>query len=302
MNNETALSGIVRVRTQIPEEAMTAQILGSEREGHGIRVSEDGLVVTIGYVITEATSVWIIDCEDQAVEGFVVAYDQRSGFGLVQALKSLNGEVLQLADSARVTVGQQMYLAGAGGNQSMLPVTVVEVREFAGYWEYMIDNAIFTEPAHPDWGGTALLDEQGKVYGIGSLVLQSDDSSESARNMVIPINLYSEISEELIGQGGRNQPARPWMGWYVQNSGQGPVVIGVVDDAPSQRAGIQPGDLIAAINGRRVGSINELYKCIWGSGVAGVTVDVAIKRDAELKVVSIESIDRSSLLWRSALH
>lgn len=302
MNNENSLSGIVRVRVQVPDEAMTAQILGAEREGHGIKVSDDGLIVTIGYVITEAASVWIIDSEGMAVEGYVVAYDQRSGFGLVQALQPVHGEVLQLGDSSHVEVGQKMYLAGSGGTKSMLPVTVVEVREFAGYWEYMIKNAIFTEPAHPDWGGTALLDENGKVYGIGSLVLQSDDQSDSARNMVIPINLYREISDELVQHGGRTQSARPWMGWYVQNSAEGPVVIGTVDDAPCQRAGIQPGDAIVAVNGRRVGSINELYKCIWGSGAAGVTIDVAVKREDALNVVSIESVDRSSLLWRTALH
>lgn len=302
MNIENALTGLVTVKSQIPEEAMTGSVLGHEREGHGVLIDENGLVLTIGYVISEAESIWLIDQENQAVEGHVVGYDQVSGFGLVQALGRLNGQVLELGDSDEVNVGRQMVLAGAGGKAASVDVSVVEVREFAGYWEYLISGAIFTEPAHPEWGGTALLDEEGRVYGVGSLILQSEDESEPARNMVIPINLLRNVKDDLLAYGRSSRPPRPWMGWYVQDSARGPIVIGLVAEAPSMRAGVKPGDRVVAINGRKVSTINAMYREIWNTGEAGVAVNVAINRDSDTRIVMVESIDRSSMLWRSALH
>lgn len=302
MTIENALTGLLTVKSQVPEEAMTASVLGCEREGHGIRVSENGLVLTIGYVISEASSIWLIDSDKQAVEGHVVGYDQASGFGLVQALGRLSGSVLELGDSDEVVVGRQMVLAGAGGATSAVDVSIVEVREFAGYWEYLIAGAIFSEPAHPEWGGTALLDSEGRVYGVGSLILQAEDDTEPARNMIIPINKFNAVRDDLITSGRSSVPPRPWLGWYVQDSAQGPTVIGLVSNGPSNTAGIKPGDRVVAINGRRISSLSSLYKEIWTAGEAGITVDVAISRDADIRIVAVESIDRSSMMWRSALH
>ena len=302
MNIENTLSGLMTVKSQIPEQAMTASVLGQEREGHGVLIGENGLVLTIGYVISEAESIWLIDCENNAVEGHVVGYDQVTGFGLVQALGRLSGKVLELGDSDEVNVGRQMVLAGAGGKAASVDVTVVEVREFAGYWEYLISGAIFTEPAHPEWGGTALLDQEGRVCGVGSLILQSEDDSEPARNMVIPINLLKKVQDDLLAYGRRSSPPRPWMGWYVQDSASGPIVIGLVAGAPSMQAGVKPGDRVVAINGRKVSTINAMYREIWNTGEAGVSVNVAINRDADTRIVMVESIDRTNMLWRSALH
>ena len=293
---------LVTVRCHIAEAALTASVLGAEREGHGVVVSDKGLVLTVGYIVTEAESIWIVDKSGNAVAGHLLGYDQISGLGLVQILGALNTPNIKIGRSEELAVGQKMLLAGVGGRKSALDVTICELAPFAGYWEYLLDKAIFTEPAHPDWGGTALVGADNKLYGIGSLILQPENKSDSARNMVIPIDLYSEIIDDLLAHGQRNTAPRPWIGWYIQNTGNGPVVLGTVDSAPAEKAGIEDGDIVVAVNSVRVHSITETYKAIWSAGQAGVKIDLAIRRDGELRVVAVSSVDRADMLWRAPIH
>ena len=198
-----ALESVVSIRTGIPDDAMTAGGLGTEREGHGVVINDQGLVLTIGYIVTEAASVWLVDHMGNAVQGHVVAYDQQSGFGLVQPLGKLAVLPVVLGKSADLTPGQEMLLAGCGGVEHTQQVQVGAIDEFAGYWEYLIDAAIFTAPAHPFWSGAALIGEDGKLYGIGSLVLQTVDQNEveSNANMVVPIDLLPPILDDLLLYG-----------------------------------------------------------------------------------------------------
>jgi len=293
---------LVTVRSQIPEQALTASILGAEREGHGVVVSDNGLVLTVGYIVTEAESIWVVDKSGNAVAGHLLAYDQISGLGLVQMLGTLNTAKMEIGKSEQLVVGQPMLLAGAGDKDAALDVTICELSAFAGYWEYVLDKAIFTEPAHPDWGGTALIGADNKLYGIGSLILQPESKSDSARNMVIPIDLYSEIVGDLLAHGQRMAAPRPWLGWYVQNSSNGPQVLGTVDGAPAEKAGVKGGDIVVAVNSVRVHSIRETFKAIWAAGPAGIEIDLAIRRDGELRIISVRSVDRARLLWRAPMH
>ena len=166
---DLALTSIMGVRTTIPEDALTAPILGTERAGHGILINEHGLVVTIGYLITEAESVWLVDCHGHTVAGHVVGYDQETGLGLVQALQSLNLPPLTLGHSDDLYLSHAVIAASHGGIGHAMNAQVIAKREFAGYWEYVLDEAIFTVPAHPSWGGAGLIGMDGKLYGVGSL-------------------------------------------------------------------------------------------------------------------------------------
>lgn len=293
---------LVTVRCHIAEAALTASVLGAEREGHGVVVSEEGLVLTVGYIVTEAESIWIVDKSGNAVAGHLLGYDQISGLGLVQMLGTLDTPRMEIGRSAELEVGQEMLLGGVGGRDAALEVTICELSAFAGYWEYLLDKAIFTEPAHPDWGGTALVGKDSKLYGIGSLILQPESKSGSARNMVIPIDLYSEIVADLLTHGQRNSAPRPWLGWYVKNSGNGPVVLGTVDGAPAEKAGIVDGDIVVAVNSIRVHSISETFKAIWSAGQAGIEINLAIRREGELQIMLVSSVDRADLLWRAPVH
>ena len=299
-----ALESVLSIRTGIPDDAMTAGALGTEREGHGIVINDQGLVLTIGYIVTEATSVWLVDHKGSAIEGHVVAYDQQSGFGLVQPLGKLSLPPVAFGKSDDLSQGQKMLLAGCGGVANTQQVRVRAIDEFAGYWEYLIDAALFTSPAHPFWSGAALLGEDGKLYGIGSLVLQTVDQDEAvtSANMVVPIDLLPPILDDLVLYGRRNSPARPWVGWFTQESDHGLIVIGLSDAGPADTAGLQRGDLILQVNDQSVSSLAELFRSVWSAGDAGVDITVTFERAREQKSAVITTVDRNALLKSATIH
>src|SRR5580704_13849805 len=185
------LNGILGLQATIPEDAFTAATLGTERAGSGVLIRKDGLVLTIGYLITEAESIWLTSSIGGAVPGHVLAYDQESGFGLLQALGRLTVSPMELGKNIRVGAGDRAIIAAEGGRRHAISATVVARQEFAGHWEYLLDRAIFTAPAHPFWGGAALIGADGSLIGVGSLHVQRSNGRELRRdvNMVVPIDL-----------------------------------------------------------------------------------------------------------------
>ncbi|MBX2825172.1 MAG: S1C family serine protease [Gammaproteobacteria bacterium] len=298
------LDSIVSVRTRIPDHAMTAPMLGTERAGHGVVINDEGLVVTIGYVITEADSVWLVTNTGVTLQAHVVGYDQQSGFGLVQALGKLDISPVTLGNSGTVGLGQRMLVAGSGGIEHCTRVLVSGIREFAGYWEYLLQRAFFTSPAHPFWGGTALLGENGNLYGIGSLIVQAVDSEgqETSVNMMIPIDELTPILDELILYGRRNEPPRPWMGWFVQDTETGPVVAGVVDSGPAESAGLASGDEIVSINDESVADLASVHRAVWAAGEAGTRINVAWIREGEQQQGTVSTADRNTRMSSASVH
>lgn len=299
-----ALKSVVSVRTRIPDGAMTASTLGTEREGHGVVINEQGLILTIGYIVTEASSVWLVAHTGTTVQGHVVAYDQASGFGIVQALGKLALPPVMLGQSADLTPGQPMLLAGSGGTSNTQQVQVGGIDEFAGYWEYLIDAAIFTVPAHPFWSGAALIGEDGMLYGIGSLILQTVDEEDSVSNanMVIPIDLLPPILDDLLHYGKRREPARPWVGWFTQESTEGLVIVGLSNNGPAEQAGLQSGDLILQVDSQSVDTLPELFRAVWSAGDSGVKISVTFERDQVEKTTVISTIDRNASLVSATVH
>src|ERR1039458_3811636 len=209
---ERALSSVVGLHSIVPPDAFTAETLGVERAGNGVLIG-DGLVLTIGYLITEAETVWLHLGDGRVVQGHALGFDQETGFGLVQALGSIDLPVLALGSSAAAEIGERVVVGGAGGRTRSLAGRIAAKQEFAGYWEYVLDEAIFTSPAHPNWGGTALISPQGELIGIGSLQLERDRAGKNEHlNMVVPIDLLKPILDDLRKFGRVNKPARPWLG------------------------------------------------------------------------------------------
>ena len=299
-----ALHSVVSVRTRIPEHAMTASVLGTEREGHGVVINDQGLVLTIGYIVTEANSVWLVDCHGNTLQGYVVAYDQQSGLGLVQALSRLTVPPVLLGKSSDLRPDQKMLLAGCGGIKNTQQVQIGGIDEFAGYWEYLLEDAVFTVPAHPFWSGAALIGDDGMLYGIGSLILQVADQDEAVNsaNMVIPIDLLSPILDDLLHYGKRRTPPRPWVGWFTQETADGVVIVGISAGGPAEQAGLKSGDVIVAIDRKDVCTLPELYRQVWSAGEAGSVISVTFERDLQEQTISVKTVDRNSLLISATVH
>lgn len=300
---EHALRSIVGLRTLVPSDAFTADTLGTERGGSGI-VIRDGIILTIGYLITEAEEIWIGLNDGAVVPGHQLGYDQVTGFGLVQALGELDLPALPLGDSGGTPLRSRVVMAAAGGRQHSLAAWIVAKQEFAGYWEYLLDEAIFTAPAHPLWGGAGLIGPAGDLLGVGSLqVEQQEEGGEvGAMNMVVPIDLLKPILDDLMTTGRAEQPARAWLGLFATEM-QGKVfAVGVYEEGPAERAGVDAGDAILAVGGEAVTGLAELFRKVWRLGPAGTEVPLTISRDGRRLEVRIESGARDAFLKKPKMH
>jgi S1-C subfamily serine protease len=301
---DRALGAVLGLRATVPDDAFTAPVLGTERAGSGVLIRRDGLVLTIGYLITEAESIWLTSSSSGAVPGHVLAYDQETGFGLVQALGRLPVSPLELGSGRRVGAGYHVIMAAEGGRRHAVAAIVVARQEFAGYWEYVIDRAIFTAPAHPFWGGAALIAADGRLVGIGSLHVQNANGRELRRdvNMVVPIDLLPPILDDLLTYGRPNRPPRPWLGLLAAEVEDAIVVAGITERGPASKTGLKPGDRILAVRDESVGSLASFWRKIWAAGPAGSEVVLQVMRDGEPMAFRITSADRGQFLKAPKLH
>jgi S1-C subfamily serine protease len=299
---DRALSSVVGLHSIIPPDAFSADTLGTERAGNGV-IIDDGLVLTIGYLITEAEAVWLHIGDGRVVQGHALGIDPETGFGLVQALGHLDLDPLPIGSSAATKIGDRVVLGGVGGRTRSVASRIVTKQEFAGYWEYMLDEAIFTHPAHPNWGGTGLISERGELIGIGSLQLEREREGKPEHvNMVVPIDLLNPVLDDLRKFGRVNKPARPWLGMYSTEIDNRVVVVGVSAKGPAARAELKAGDVILAINGEKITSQANFYRRLWALGPAGVDVPLTVHHEGVTFDVVLASIDRARLLKAPQLH
>lgn len=292
---------MVALRSLVPDDAFTAQSLGTVREGSGVVIREDGLILTIGYLITEAEEVWLTLHDGKVVPGHALAYDQESGFGMVQALAPVDLPALTLGDPARLDVGETAYFVD--GNGLAIETSIVAKQEFAGYWEYLLDEALFTAPAHPSWGGAALIGEDGTLLGVGSLKLQMSRGTEVHDiNMSVPASLLPPILDDLLTRGKVNKPPRPWLGAFTADNNGSVVVMSVAPNGPAANAGLRSGDIISEVKDREVEDLSDFYRQVWQSGVAGAEIPVRILRDGRESWLRVKSADRDDFLKKPQLQ
>ncbi|MGB7305427.1 MAG: S1C family serine protease [Burkholderiaceae bacterium] len=300
---DAVLDAVVTVRAEIPEDAFTADTLGTDRIGNGVLIRDSGIVLTIGYLITEATSIWLTTNDGVVVQAYPLAYDQVTGFGLVRALNPLGISPLSLGDSDNLTPGDELIIVGQGGRSHASKTRLIAIREFAGYWEYLLDEALFTSPAHPRWGGAALLNHAGELVGIGSLLVQEAMEGDSTQgNMIVPIDLLKPILDELITSGAVSTPPRPWLGLFAHESESQLEVAGLVGGGPSATANVRRGDVLLKVGDQRVETLAGFLRAVWKLGPAGTKIPLMISREGDVLRVEVESANRNLLLKGPSLH
>ncbi|HEU4804858.1 MAG TPA: S1C family serine protease [Nitrobacter sp.] len=297
-----ALSAVVGLHSIIPADAFTADTLGVERAGNGV-VIDDGLILTIGYLITEAETVWLHLADGRVVQADALGIDRDSGFGLVQSLGRLDLEPLPLGSSAATGLNDRVVVGGVGGRTRSLAGRIAAKQEFAGYWEYLIDDAIFTHPAHPNWGGAGVISSAGELIGIGSLQLEREHGGKSEHlNMNVPIDLLKPALDDLRKFGQVNKPARPWLGIYATEIEDRIVAVGIAPKGPAARAELRTGDVILAVKGEKVSDQAQFYRKLWALGPAGVDVPLTLYREGDTFDVVVASTDRDRMLKKPRLH
>lgn len=301
MSLDQALQSVVSVRATVPSDAFTADTLGTERAGSGVVIRENGLVLTIGYLITEAEEVWLTKPDGNVVAGHALAFDQETGFGLVQALGPLGLRAIPLGSGRKARVGDPVLLVDGTGHS--VDAEIVARQEFAGYWEYLLDEAMFTAPAHPSWGGAPLVDADGNLLGIGSLRLQMSRGDEIEDiNMIVPIDLLTPILDDLLKRGQVNKPPRPWLGVFSAESNGEVIVMSVAEDGPAEKAGLQRGDIISDVRDREVEGLADFYRRVWESGPAGTELPIRVVRDGRETWLRVKSADRNSFLRKPQMQ
>lgn len=299
---ERALSAMVGLHSIIPNDAFSAESLGTERAGNGVLIG-DGLVLTINYLITEAETIWLHFGDGRILPGHALAADTESGFGLVQALGEIDIDPLPLGSSRAAQVGDRVVVGGVGGRTRSVAGHIAAKQEFAGSWEYALDEAIFTYPSHPNWGGAGLIAADGKLIGIGSLQIERmGERGVQHLNMIVPIDLLKPILDDLKKFGRVNRPPRPWLGITSMEVEDKIVVHRVSPRGPAARAELKPNDVILAVKGEPMTSQIQFYRKIWSLGAAGVDVPLTLHRDGDTFDVVLTSVDRTRLQKRPKLH
>ena len=222
----------------------------------------------------------------------------------VQALAKLDVPSLEIGDSAAASIGERVVVGGFGGRQRSVAARIVAKQEFAGYWEYVLDEAIFTSPAHPNWGGTALIGPAGDLIGIGSLQLQqaAEKGKTQNINMIVPIDLLKPVVDDLLKFGRRNMPPRPWLGLYATEVENRLVIVGLADRGPAKKADLRTGDIVLSVGGTDVSDLASFFRRIWAQGQAGVEVPMTIYREGETMQLHIKSGERNKFLKGPSLH
>ena len=300
---DRALSAVVGLKARVPDDAFTAAILGTERIGSGVVIDASGLVLTIGYLITEAESIWLTANDGRAVPGDALAYDHATGFGLVQPLGRLGLPHLTLAQPHEGRIGDEAIAAAGGGRTKARRTSIIAREEFAGYWEYLLDEALFTAPAHPLWSGAALISSTGTLLGIGSLILQRDSGRNKLDlNMFVPGWHLRPILSDLTRFGRVDRPARPWIGITAVESADAIFVGGISESGPADDAGIQPGDRIVAVGDTEIEDLPGLWRSIWQQGPAGTPIPLTLARKSRTYSVTVASADRTARFTTPKLH
>ena len=293
------LDSVVAIEVSVPAEARSSRNLGTHREGSGVVIDDEGLVLTIGYLVMEADSIIVSTGPGRRVPASLVAYDHDTGFGLIRTAIPPGVKPMPLGESSKLVRKAPVLVIPAGGPGEVLGAYVVDRRDFAGYWEYLLPDAIFTSPPHPQFGGAALVDPEGALVGIGSLIVPDALRSPSATwpgNMFIPIDALKPILADLIASGRSTKTPRPWLGVTTLEAEGRLVVRAVPEGSPAWKAGVRPGDVILGVKGEPVADLTTFYRKVWALGAPGVAVPLLVQRGPQPVEITVKSMDRYNWL------
>ena len=292
------LGSVVKVSMRALPDARSNASLGAVREGSGVIIDDKGHILTIGYLVIEADAIEVTTADGKTSPATLAGYDHATGFGLLRAVLPLGAKPIDLGTSGDLALREPVMVAPYGGRESINLAYVISKRQFAGSWEYLLDSALFTSPPSLAWAGSALISREGKLVGIGSLLVR--DSEEAGvplpGNMFVPIDLVKPILTDLIDKGRVSGPPRPWLGMATEELQGRLFVTRVSPQAPADQAGVGRGDIIVGVGADAVSTHAEFYRKVWSLGPAGTEVPLKVLQGASVKEIKVRSIDRLDYL------
>ncbi|NML43755.1 serine protease [Ramlibacter sp. G-1-2-2] len=296
-----ATQAVVGVQVTAIEDSRSAETLGRERSGSGVVIGPDGLILTIGYLVLEADNIQVTTPDNRTLPARAVAYDLATGFGLIRPLLPLRGIQPVPLGSASQTTTSEPLMAVEGGEDGGVAVTqMVSRRPFSGYWEYHIETAIFTSPPLRNHSGAALFNQHGELLGVGSLFVGDalGDHRPLPGNMFVPVDLLKPILAELQATGSTRTSRRPWLGLSSTEQGGRVQIVRVNQDSPAQAAGLSPGDVVLAIDGSTVSTLEAFYKKLWAHANPDDEIQLTVLQGAEIRQITLRAIDRMTTMRR----
>ncbi len=295
------MNAVVEVHAEIRPDARSVASLGQTRAGSGVLIGDQGLILTIGYIVMEAERIRVRPRGGPTMDADLVAYDHDTGFGLLRARGEITAAPLELGDSDALEDGDRLLVVSVGEQMPVSPVQVVSRRSFAGSWEYLLEKAIYTMPAHREFGGAALIDQAGKLVGIGSLIINDapGPETEGFGNMFVPVDILKPVLSSLVATGRSGTPAGPWLGVYLREVQGQLLVLRVSEGGPAATAGLLPGEVILGVDGHRVSSLEDFFRQVRSRGGAGadVPLDVLAYKDSDMSVRKLAVTSRDRHGW-----
>ena len=300
---ERLFGAIVKVSTHAVPDARSSASLGADREGTGVVIGENGLILTIGYLIVEAEDVSVVDSKGRTLSARVVGYDHATGFGLVRTIVPFDAKPVVLGDSGKAAERDPVMIASSG-DDNVAFAYIVSKRAFSGNWEYALDQALYTSPPMLNWSGAGLFDRNGKLLGVGSLIVReaNDDEPKVPGNMFVPIDLLKPILSDLVQSGRRAGTPRPWLGISAEEVSGRLVVTRVSPEGPAERAGVKAGDIVLGVAGESVRTQADFYRKVWAGGGAGSEIKLKLLQGVDVNEVPVVSIDRVEYFKRPTTY
>jgi S1-C subfamily serine protease len=292
---------LMALHSKIPDSAMTAELLGTERNAHAVQVTPEGLLLTVGYAVIEADEVWLTNRKGQTAEAIVLAQDYDSGLALLKPTVPLGLHHLETATADTLKVGATLGVLGAGDREAQV-VTLHAFEEFAGRWEYLLEHACYTLPLYERWSGAALLNQEGKLCGLGSLAmgLRSPQGEIEPGNLFIPVDLVMPHLEYMRDHGQKPGSVRPWLGTLIEEHDSEIYVVGLYHGAPAARAGLRPGDIIVSVDRQPVSTMAGFFRSVWRYGPAGTAIPLTVSDGKDTRDVVLDTVDRDSFFMQHA--
>jgi S1-C subfamily serine protease len=287
---EKVMRATVGVHSHVPSTHVSTAIgLGTDRRGTGTIVGSDGLILTVHYLLLGAQNVIVTLSNGDQAEARIVAKDYSTGLGLLK-IDGAKFDRVEVVSSERCVPGQEVFtVASLGGEKRCADSGIITyLGPFDAVWEFVLDRCVCVTASSLNIGlsGGPICNARGQVIAVSYL-----NFADLGRAILgIPGESFLAVRDELLKHGRRVSAApRAWLGVLSYTLREHVVIAGVMPGGPGEKAGLQQGDLVLAIDGRDVNDRRLLYDALRDRR-PGENVNLKVLRNNRIYQLAIPAI------------